>query len=96
MMEPWLLSLVLVSLGSIFAVQSRSPNAADSSHLARLERKVDLILNKLEIDYNETLEDLVRSGDRIGAMKKLREETGVGLKEALDTVKAIERNINRS
>ncbi|MBD2122196.1 hypothetical protein [Trichocoleus sp. FACHB-262] len=96
MIEPWLIGLALVSLASIFAIQSRSPDAMDSSRLARLERKVDLILNKLEIDYSETVEDIVRSGDRIGAIKKLREETGVGLKEALDTVKAMEKNINRS
>ncbi|MEP0870867.1 hypothetical protein NDA01_13750 [Trichocoleus desertorum AS-A10] len=96
MIEPWLIGLALVSLASIFAIQSRSPDAMDSSRLARLERKVDLILAKLEIDYSETVEDLVRSGDRIGAIKKLREETGVGLKKALDAVNAIERNIKRS
>ncbi|MBD1861531.1 MULTISPECIES: hypothetical protein [Trichocoleus] len=96
MIEPWLIGLALVSLASIFAIQGRSPDAMDSSRLARLERKVDLILAKLEIDYNETVEDLVRSGDRIGAIKKLRKETGVGLKEALDAIKAIERNIKRS
>ncbi|MBW4487174.1 MAG: hypothetical protein KME12_05230 [Trichocoleus desertorum ATA4-8-CV12] len=96
MIEPWLIGFALVGLGSIFAVQSRSPDAIDSSRLARLEGKVDLILDKLEIDYNETIEDLVRSGDRIGAIKKLREETGVGLKEPLDAVKAMERSIKRS
>ena len=71
---------------------------ADRAQLARLERKVDLILQHLGITYVETappcplspeVQDLARDPSRkIAAIKLHREQTGVGLKEAKDAVEA--------
>ena len=36
--------------------------------------------------YSEAVLELVRDGNKIGAIKQYREETGVGLKEAKDAV----------
>jgi ribosomal protein L7/L12 len=71
---------------------------ADRAQLVRLERKVDLILAHLGIDYVETtppcrLSPEVQAvaripGQKIFAIKLYREQTGVGLKEAKDAVEA--------
>jgi Ribosomal protein L7/L12 C-terminal domain len=58
-----------------------------------VERKLDLILTNLGIDPNQGLDkqisDLVRSGQKIEAIKLYREQTGVGLKEAKDYVERL-------
>jgi len=71
---------------------------ADRAQLARLERKVDLILKNLGIEYVETAppcplsaegQELARNpSQKIMAIKMHREQTGVGLKEAKDAVEA--------
>jgi Ribosomal protein L7/L12 C-terminal domain len=58
--------------------------------LARLERKVDALLKKFEVNPDAEVDAdvlaLVREGHRIEAIKRLRERTGVGLKEAKEYV----------
>lgn len=80
--------LVLVFL-SLFA--RGGPNV--SPRLRSLERKLDLILTSLGIDPNQGIDkqitDLVRSGQKIEAIKVYREQTGVGLKEAKDYVERL-------
>jgi Ribosomal protein L7/L12 C-terminal domain len=71
---------------------------ADRVQLVRLEKKIDLILKHLGLDYlQETssgglspeVQDLARDPRRkIEAIKLHREQTGVGLKEAKDAVEA--------
>jgi hypothetical protein len=71
---------------------------ADRAQLARLERKVDLILAHLGIEFVETappcplspeVQNLARNpSQKIYAIKLHREQTGVGLKEAKDAVEA--------
>ena len=71
---------------------------ADRAQLARLERKVDLILQNLGITYVETappcplspeVQELARDpAQKIAAIKLHREQTGVGLKEAKDAVES--------
>ena len=39
--------------------------------------------------YSAAVLDLVRSGNKIGAIKQYREETGVGLREAKDAVERL-------
>jgi ribosomal protein L7/L12 len=61
--------------------------------LARLERKVDAILKHLGVEANadvtpEVLE-LVKAGKKIEAIKRYRDETGVGLKEAKEYVESL-------
>ncbi|MCX4576369.1 ribosomal protein L7/L12 [Streptomyces sp. NBC_01571] len=62
--------------------------------IARVERKLDLILDHLGIQQAEPeLEQvvaLVRDGRKIQAIKAYREFTGVGLKEAKDAVERME------
>ncbi|MDA1360126.1 ribosomal protein L7/L12 [Glycomyces luteolus] len=66
--------------------------------LARIERKLDLVMQHLEIrDYAPPepdpfggVRDLVRQGRKIQAIKAYREITGVGLKEAKDAVERME------
>ena len=70
----------------------------DAARLARVERKVDLILKHLGIEYvaptspeglSEEVRRLAEDPDRkIEAIKLHREQTGLGLKEAKDAVEA--------
>lgn len=65
-------------------------------HKRRLEQKIDLILDRLDIDDQETplekrLKFLLNSNQKIQALREFKEQTGVGLKEAKDAVEAIER-----
>jgi Ribosomal protein L7/L12 C-terminal domain len=80
--------LVLVVL-SLFARGGGDATARWRS----IERKLDLILANLGIDPNQGLDrqisDLVRSGQKIEAIKLYREQTGVGLKEAKDYVERL-------
>lgn len=47
-----------------------------------------------EVDkFHETVKVLLFKGQKIPAVKKYREETGLGLKEAKDAVDAIEREL---
>lgn len=70
----------------------------DRAKLNRLEKKVDLILKHLGLEYVETeppcplspaVQDLALDPRRkIEAIKLHREQTGLGLKEAKDDVEA--------
>lgn len=69
----------------------------DRAQLIRLEKKVDLILKHLGLEYVETticglspeVQELARNpGQKIQAIKLHREQTGVGLKEAKDAVES--------
>ncbi len=72
--------LVLVFL-SLFARGS-----GDSPRLRAIERKLDLLLKQLGVDPNEGLDDqiqqLIKSGQKIEAIKLYRMQSGLGLKEA--------------
>jgi ribosomal protein L7/L12 len=75
--------------------------------LARIERKLDLILTKLELEveaeeaaapadettpaYMAEIEELLKQGNKIGAIKVYRYNTGLGLAQAMDEVEALER-----
>lgn len=71
---------------------------ADRAQLVRLEKKVDLILKHLCLEYVEVappcplspeVQEMSRvPGRKIQAIKMHREQTGVGLKEAKDAVEA--------
>jgi ribosomal protein L7/L12 len=66
----------------------------------RLEQQVELLLGRQGFgaaasrapDTSE-VEQLLRRGNKIEAIKVYREKTGVGLKEAKDAVEEIERRI---
>ncbi len=68
-----------------------------NGRIARLERKIDLILEHLGIADQDNVpsvmsprvRQLAAAGNKIGAIKVLREETNMGLKEAKDAVDAL-------
>lgn len=79
-----------------------------TERLERLERKVEFILMKLELEYDEAVdeetldkeavpaylaevEELLSRGNKIGAIKVYRYNTGVGLQEAMVAVETIAR-----
>jgi ribosomal protein L7/L12 len=80
--------------GATFA----SLRSTDATRLVRLERKLDAILRHFNIAYTdpaspEGLSEEVRKladdpAKKIQAIKLLREQTGLGLKEAKDAVEA--------
>ena len=85
--EIWLLiAILVVGVLSLFVRGGSEPSA----RLLAIDRKLDLILKNLGIDPNEgldtRLQDLVRSGQKIEAIKLYRLQTGLGLKEAKDYV----------
>jgi ribosomal protein L7/L12 len=78
-----------------FSLFPQNSPPVDGKRLRRIEHKLDLILAHLGIenpepDPNSDLSAEVRSmadtGQVIAAIKRLREETGLGLKEAKDAV----------
>lgn len=78
-------------LGMLFGSSDRSPNLVP--RMKRLEKKLDLILSHLGIDFvdvGETLSEQTRSladrGEKIAAIKQYRNETGVGLAEAKQAI----------
>jgi Ribosomal protein L7/L12 C-terminal domain len=83
-----------LSLGTLIVVLlslTRNPSATCDN--SRLERKVDLILSHLGLDPHEGLDgkivELVKSGQKIQAIKLYREQTGAGLKDARDYVEGL-------
>jgi hypothetical protein len=81
-----ILALVFVSL---FARGGTSAAA----RLRPIDRKLDLVLARLGIDPYEGIDkrlvDMVRSGQKIEAIKLYREQTGCGLKEAKEYVEGL-------
>ena len=68
-----------------------------AARVAKLERQVEFLLKKLELDYvdrpsqNVSPDILyeVQRGNKIAAIKLYREQTGVGLKEAKDFIDSL-------
>jgi hypothetical protein len=62
----------------------------DSPRLRSVERKLNLILTQLGVDPDQGLDsqlkDLVRAANKIEAIKRYRQQTGVGLKEAKEHI----------
>ncbi|MDT0463053.1 ribosomal protein L7/L12 [Streptomyces gibsoniae] len=80
-----LLTTVIGAEGRIRGVDRR---------VARIEQKLDLILDRMGLDAADAALDgvtaLVREGKRIQAIKLYREVTGAGLKEAKEAVERMD------
>ena len=94
-MTPWLslagfAALAFVALTSSFR-SARTPSL--DRRLARIERQLDLIMRRLEIEEPESpLPGVVaelEQGRKINAIKIYREQTGAGLAEAKAAVERI-------
>lgn len=93
-------TLVLIAVGVICFLLGRSAGSrpADGARLDRLERKLDHIVAHLDRTggANSVFRDsslltdeersLLLEGNKIQAIKRVRERTGLGLKEAKDLV----------
>ncbi|MGW1956036.1 ribosomal protein L7/L12 [Streptomyces sp. NPDC001920] len=85
------LIFVAVALVMLLGVESRMGRA--DKRVARVERKLDLIMDHLGLrDEDPRMDEVValaREGKKIPAIKAYREITGAGLKEAKDAVERI-------
>jgi ribosomal protein L7/L12 len=89
-----LIAAIVLLVGA--ASMARRPGGA-SGRLARVERKLDLLLRHMQVEVPDPttpagLSDEVRrladAGRKIEAIKLHREQTGVGLRAAKDAVEA--------
>ncbi|MFI0976185.1 ribosomal protein L7/L12 [Streptomyces sp. NPDC021093] len=90
-MESVLLSATLVLVVLIFMSSPSGKIVSAERRLARLERKVDLLLDHLgveepQIPGMERVHELTQQGKKIEAIKVYRQLTGEGLKESKDAV----------
>ncbi|GAA2605254.1 ribosomal protein L7/L12 [Streptomyces axinellae] len=78
----------LLLYGAVYGIETKISRA--DRRVARVERKVDLILDHLGIQEHDPWLDevaqLARSDKKIQAIKRYRELTGEGLKEAKEAV----------
>jgi len=96
-------NFVAILLGTLIT----SRNKADSERIARLEKKLDMLLSQAGLEPNafaagslqastvsSDVLDLVRRGRKIEAIKLYRElNPGTGLKQAKDAVEQIGRSL---
>ncbi|HVX14077.1 MAG TPA: ribosomal protein L7/L12 [Pirellulales bacterium] len=86
--------LVLATFAIVLFSKARNASfIGNAGSNSRLERKIDLVLNHLGIDPNqgvdEKIVELMKTGQKIEAIKLYREKTGCGLKEAKDYVESL-------
>jgi len=89
---PWVLLFVIAAWSFLRSKETKPPN------LSRLERKIDYLLRHFEIDPKEAeaiplsveVIALIKGGKKIAAIKKLREETLLDLREAKEAVENFE------
>ncbi|MEX0676681.1 MAG: ribosomal protein L7/L12 [Pirellulales bacterium] len=86
-------ALLCAILGLVLLALFARGGGANSARLRSIDRKLDLVLTNLGIDPGQGLDkqiaDLLRSGQKIEAIKLYRAQTGVGLKEAKDYVEGL-------
>lgn len=90
-MEIWIIALLLMILGILVA----SPGSSEFK-INNMDKKLNKIMEHLgieEINIDKELKELIVDDKRIPAIKRLREETGMGLKEAKEYVDNLEKRI---
>lgn len=90
-MEIWIIALLLMILGILVA----SPGLSEFK-MNHMDKKLNRIMEHLgikEINIDEELKELIADDKRIPAIKRLREETGMGLKEAKEYVDDLDERI---
>ena len=76
------------------------PTESQPHNLQRVERKIDYLLKHFQLDpeeaasisLSEEVIALIRSGEKIAAIKQLRKETHLGLKEAKEAVEQYQQS----
>ena len=102
-MDWWHVGLGLIMVVAVFAIFNTERQVRSISRdVARVDRKVNLILKQMNITFDEFallsdgVKELARDPTRkIEAIKVFREETGVGLREAKDTIEAFMHSLQR-
>jgi hypothetical protein len=88
-MDATLILLIAILVLVFFSLFVRG-GSGESPRLRLVERKLDLLLKNMGVDPNAGLDDqlqqLVREGRKIEAIKVYRAQSGVGLKEAKDYI----------
>ena len=72
---------------------------ATQASLSRLERKLNLVLDYLEIDYtgySEQVKHLIMQGQKLQAMQIYKEETGLDLRKVKEPIERIEAQLTIS
>ena len=93
-----LLSILALSVLLVRLLGRLRDNAQRDADLARIERKLDLLLEERGLEYDPlqglpiAIPALIRQGKVIEAIKAYREATGVGLKQAKDAIDEIRRH----
>ena len=91
-------NILYMGLIILFIILSSSINALESNQ-KRIESKLDRIMEHLELpepsreyisdELKSELSELVMENKKVEAIKRLREATGMGLKEAKDYVDSL-------
>lgn len=86
---------IIAAMMIIFALVARARlNSSDGPTLRRIDRKLDVIIQALEIELPETVVSglspevcrLADGNQKIEAIKLHRQQTGAGLKESKDAI----------
>jgi len=90
--------LSVLIVGVLLVIALLRPQLSDiRGALARLESKVDLLMKHAGIQYEpykdlpRDVVDAVQRGEKIEAIRRYRQATGVGLKEAKDFIEEVQR-----
>jgi Ribosomal protein L7/L12 C-terminal domain len=96
----WFVGMGMVLMFAIYNVARQAGSI--SRDVARLDRKLNLLLQQMNISFDEhggmsdRVKDLARDPSRkIEAIKAYREETGAGLAEAKQAVEAFIESLQR-
>jgi ribosomal protein L7/L12 len=96
MIEPFLLGLVVGVIAAVMAMRM-APGDRNASAIARLEAKLDALLEDQGIQFDPyagvppSVADALQRGRKIEAIKEYRAATGAGLQEAKDYVEDVQR-----
>ncbi len=86
-------SFLLYGLGLLLVFLVQNGLSKQGIRLARLERKVDALLKKSDVDHNADVDpevlELVKAGRKPEAIKKFQETTGAGLREAAEFIEQL-------
>jgi hypothetical protein len=99
-MEWWLIGLGVIVVLAVLNTERQAGSIRRD--VARVDRKLNLILQQLNISFDEfavlsdRVKELARDPSRkIEAIKVYRQETGAGLAEAKETVEAFINSLQR-
>lgn len=86
-------TIIIGMLFIILMISLIAPSGSDP-RIKLINKKLDRIMERLgmeEENIDEELKDLLREGKMVEAVKRQRQETGMGLKEAKEYVDELER-----